>query len=247
MPLYNDLRPESDFEAEDYARVFPKNLSKSAKKRTIKNLLALRQGLTKEISEKKADKNLLVASWNIKEFGHTKQRLPEAYFYIAEVLSRFDLIIVQEVKSTLKDLQILSKILGPDWTYIVNDVTEGTDGNRERSAYIFNKSRVEFAGLAGEIVLWDDLTVGSSLKQLKRTPYITGFTAGWKTFAIVCIHLEPGDSNENVEFRGREVKLLLAALAEKQREKTTFSQTSSSSQATSISTVGRQRTMIPLP
>ena len=38
-----------------------------------------------------SDENLLVASWNIKEFGHLKKRLFEAYFYIAEILSRFDL------------------------------------------------------------------------------------------------------------------------------------------------------------
>lgn len=86
---------------------------------------------------------------------------------------------------------IVLRLLGPDWGYIVNDITGGAAGNSERSAYFFNKKRVQFAGLAGEIVLRDDLTAGSDIKQLKRTPYITGFQAGWKKFAMINLHLHP--------------------------------------------------------
>ena len=224
MPAYNDLRPDVEFEEMDFELAFPGGLSPVVKKRTIEYLLALRKGLDEQVSVKKSDRNLLIASWNIKEFGHTKQRLPEAYYYTAEIMSRFDLIVVQEVKSTLKDLHIVMRILGDDWTFIINDITEGSAGNRERSAYIFNKKRVEFAGLAGEIVLWDDLTSGSTIKQLKRTPYITGFKAGWKTFAIICFHLEPGDDSDDVTFRRTEVELLLAALAEKKAKKRLFTE-----------------------
>jgi hypothetical protein len=52
------------------------------------------------------------ASWNLKEFGHLKNRLPETYFYIAEILNRFDLVAVQEVNSTLTDLDIIMRLLG---------------------------------------------------------------------------------------------------------------------------------------
>ena len=165
MPFYNDLRPKADFNKKDYALIFPK-MKKAEKKRTIKNLLRLKQGLNTDIAPKQADYNLLIASWNIKEFGHTTQRLSESYFYIAEILAHFDLIAIQEVKSYLDDLYIVMRLLGPDWCYNVNDITEGAAGNSERSAYIFNKKRVQFAGLAGEIVLWDDLTAGSDIKQL---------------------------------------------------------------------------------
>ena len=162
-----------------------------------------------------AEENLIIASWNIKEFGHTTQRLPESYFYIAEILSYFDLIAIQEIKSTLEDLHIILRLLGDDWGYLVNDITEGDAGNSERSCYIFNKQRVQLAGLAGEIVLWDKLTKNSTIKQLKRTPYITGFTAGWKTFALLNVHLHPGDGDNNIAIRKEEVSLLLQALAEK--------------------------------
>jgi len=214
MPSYNDLRPDSDYDLRDYALVFP-NMTGSEKLRTIANLLRLKEGMAKEIPPKRAEESLLIATWNIKEFGHTTQRLNEAYFYIAEIISNFDLVAIQEVKSTLKDLDLIMRILGDDWAYIVNDITEGDEGNSERSAYVFNKNRVELSGLAGEIVLWNDLTADSEIKQLKRTPYMTGFRAGWKSFALVNLHLHPGDDAEDIEYRKEEVALFLRALEEK--------------------------------
>ena len=225
MPTYNDLRPDSDFLKEDFELTFPewKDTPKidfrEEKRRTIRSILELRKGLSADVAPRKTEGNLLVASWNIKEFGHTTQRIPEAYFYMAEIIARFDLVAVQEVKSRLRDLQILMKLLGEDWSYIVNDITEGKDGNSERSAYLYNRKRVEFGGLAGEIVLWNDLTEGSEIKQLKRTPYITGFRAAWKTFSLVNIHLQPGSTADNVEYRKEEVRLLLAAIANKIEDK----------------------------
>jgi hypothetical protein len=107
------------------------------------------------------------------------------------------------------------RILGDDWAYLVNDITEGIAGNSERSAYLYNKKRVEMAGLAGEIVLWDSLSEGAALRQLKRTPYMTGFTAGWKQFALINLHLHPGDDPEDFILRRQEVTLLLGALKDK--------------------------------
>lgn len=215
MPNYHDLRPKADYEERGYPLVFPK-MGVTEKKRTIAGLLRLRNGL-REVATKKTDNNLLVASWNIKEFGHTTQRLNEAYFYIAETISAFDLVAIQEIKSTLVDLDILMRLLGDGWAYVINDVTNGRDGNAERGAYLFNRDRVKLAGLAGEITLWDELTKDRKVKQLKRTPYITGFQAGWKSFAMINLHLHPGDSKDDLAHRQAEVKLLLDAFAEKRK------------------------------
>lgn len=214
MPFYNDLRPRSDYEERDFALVFPK-LTDVEKRRTIINLLRLKAELDARIPGRKVDRSLLVASWNIKEFGHTKQRLKEAYFYIAEIIARFDLIAIQEVKSTLKDIDIVMRILGSDWEYLVNDITDGQDGNSERSAYLFNTKRLSLSGLAGEVVLWPEITEGSPIKQLKRTPYMTGFKAGWKSFVMVNLHLHPGDDRDDAEYRREELRLLLLALKHK--------------------------------
>ncbi|NVK41065.1 MAG: endonuclease/exonuclease/phosphatase family protein [Oceanospirillaceae bacterium] len=216
MPFYNDLRPQSDYSKRDFALIFP-DMTDAAKIRTIDGLLRLKTGL-QSIPPRRTEQNLLIASWNIKEFGHTTQRLPEAYFYIAEILACFDLVAIQEVKSTLKDLDIVMRILGGNWDYLVNDITDGTDGNSERSAYLFNNKRVQLSGTVGEIVLWPDITAGSDIKQLKRTPYVTGFRSGWKEFALINLHLHPGDDDDDVSFRKEEITLLLRALEVKANE-----------------------------
>ena len=215
MPWYNDLRHfEGDENRENYSLIFP-SMSVVEKRRCIEKILILRQGLQQEIPEKKTDKNLILGSWNIKEFGHTTQRRPESYFYIAEIINRYDLIAIQEIKSSLYDLNIIMRILGKDWAYLVNDITDGNSGNKERSAYIYNKKSVELAGIAGEITLWDEITTNSSIKQLSRTPYITGFKSGWKKFSLINLHLHPGDDEDDVEKRREEVSLFLKAVESK--------------------------------
>ena len=223
MPWYNDLRPVTDPNKEKYALIFP-DFTNEEKMRTIEKLLDLRKSLEPIRLRKLNDKNLLLASWNIKEFGHLKARQPEAYFYIAEVVSSFDLIAIQELKTGLSDLKILMRILGKHWKFIINDITEGKDGNSERSAYIYDTRRVEFSGLAGEIVIWKDLLEqDEEVQQLKRTPYITGFKTAWKKFALINLHLQPGDSPEEKARRKEEVDLLMKVIDTKVRTKRLWS------------------------
>ena len=217
MPFYNDLRPVADFEKRDFIRVFP-GMTHAEKLRTIDGIIRLRTALDLQIPPRRAEENLLIASWNIKEFGHTSQRLPEAYYYIAEILARFDLVAIQEIKSTRKDLDIVLRILGSDWTYLVNDITGGASGNRERSAYLYNTKRVGLSGLVGELVLWPDLSVGARLAQLARTPYMTGFRGGWKSFVMINLHLSPDKDGNKALDRRAEIDLLLKVLAHKSEE-----------------------------
>ncbi|WP_172300221.1 endonuclease/exonuclease/phosphatase family protein [Pseudoruegeria sp. HB172150] len=222
MPFYNDLRPEADFKERDFERVFP-NMTVEARKRCIDGLLRLKPGLQAAVPSRRTEANLLVASWNIKNFGTSQQRLDEAYFYIAEILATFDLIAIQEVKSKLLQLDQVMRLLGPDWSYLVNDVTEGVAGNDERSAYVYNRNRVQLSGLAGEIALWKELReavpgeADVELEQLARAPFMTGFVTAWKRFAMINLHLEPSDTRDAVRLRSEEVRLLLAALEKKRR------------------------------
>jgi endonuclease/exonuclease/phosphatase family metal-dependent hydrolase len=214
MPWYNDLRPDQDAKKQDFGQIFPA-MDTTEKIRILENLLTLRKALNQDITLKKNDRNLLVASWNIKEFGQMLDRIPESYYYIGEIISKFDLIAVQEIKNRLTDLLIIMRLLGKDWAYLINDITEGTQGNSERFAYIYDQRRVNFSGLAGEIVLWDEITSLTTLQQLKRTPYITGFTAGWKSFAIINVHLNPGNSPSSRQLREREVRALVEVIKTK--------------------------------
>ena len=226
---YNDLRPKERLIPNKYSLIFidengSQEMSEDDKKRTLNNLLSLKQGLLNDVPRKKVDDNILLASWNIKEFGHITKRLPEAYFYIAEIINAFDIVAIQEIKSSLDDLETIMRILGSDWSYIITDITEGSSGNKERFGYIYDTRRVKHSGLSGEIVIPPELFEQSEIKQLKRTPSITGFESGWKKFSIVSLHLHPGEKaasgnqRSDHDIRKEEVELLLKVLSDKKED-----------------------------
>ena len=175
-------------------------------------------------------RNLIIASWNIKQFGELKKRRAEAFFYIAETIARFDLVVIQEVQKDLRDLDRLMRLLGSNWDYVINDSTDGRAGNSESSAFIFNTARVAPTGTVGELVLWSELveehgtlldaaTNTRLLDQIQRTPFFMRLRAGWKRFTLLSLHLQPSDRAEDVTLRREEVRLLLAALTEKSDER----------------------------
>lgn len=152
MPFYDWLRPR-DYDSEQ---------KKADKERVAATLLALRSALADHLygngsnnrntHSQDSTKYLRLATWNIREFGSDEKfgpRLPESLYYIAEILSHFDLVAIQEVREDLRALDRVLRILGPNWTYIATDVT----GNRERMVFLYNTSKVWFRKIAGEVVL----------------------------------------------------------------------------------------------
>ena len=75
MPYYHPLREVRD---------------KKEQLWTIDKLLDLRNQLDMQIPGKTATETLLFATWNIREFENNRRT--ESFYYIAEILSWFDLI-----------------------------------------------------------------------------------------------------------------------------------------------------------
>ena len=197
-------------------------------KRTAKGLLALQEQLEAEIPKKTVDDNLLLATWNIREFDSPAygDRLDESFYYIAEILSRFDLIAIQEVRQDLKALDKVKNILGSYWKYIVTDITEGTAGNKERLAFLYDSRKVVFGGLAGEIVIEPvkkDNKTYEPAKQLARTPFICGFQSGWFKFMLSTVHILYGEDAPNEPNRIKEIEELAKFLAKRAKDKTAWS------------------------
>jgi len=141
-----------------------KPVVRAEKKRVSGNLLRLRSDLRAHLRKDDDDEDALdtseiirLATWNIREFDSNNygNRVPESFHYIAEIISQFDLVALQEVRRDLNALIRLMKILGPDWSYIATDVTEGRKGNKERMAFVFNRRKVWFRKVAGELALAD--------------------------------------------------------------------------------------------
>lgn len=184
--------------------------------RTAANLIDLRAQLD-AIPAKTAYERLLVASWNIKMFGAV-QRNEESYYYIAEILSRFDVIAIQEVRNNLKDLEKVCGLLGPWWKYVVTDVTEGGAGNDERLAFLYDTRKLLFSGLAGELVLEpvkDQQGNPVPVSQFARTPFVVGFKSAWFDFMMSTVHLYWGGEVRAQPVRVDEARQLAQFLADR--------------------------------
>jgi len=186
----------------------------NAKARVIDRLIALRKKLQSDIKKKRSTGSFLLATWNLRDFDSNKfghgPRLDESYLYIAEIISVFDLVALQEINRNLKGLQKLKKLLGTDWDYIATDTTEGSGGNQERMAYLFNTKKINFANIAGEIVL-------PKGEQISRTPFVAAFQAGWFKFFLCTAHIFFGaSSGQKYEKRVREIDTLAAFLKKRQ-------------------------------
>lgn len=172
--------------------------------RIFEELKTLRDSLDFTIPSKALDKNLLIATWNIRAFGDLTEKWkaesgdsPKRDFHalrcIAEIVSRFDVIAIQEAKANLKSLRNMLKVLGPNWGLILSDVTKGAPGNGERLAFVFDTRRIRLSGLACELVVpqekLSEISQDNLDKQFARTPYAVSFCSGNKTFILVTLHV----------------------------------------------------------
>ena len=210
------------------------------RRRTAGRLLELRKDL-KPICERKTDTSLLLATWNIRDFDSNKfkhgPRLPETFFYIAEIISAFDLVAVQEIARDLRALERVMSILGREWDYIATDTSarEG-GGNDERLAFIYNTEKVWFRKVAGEIVLPSGQTIvppeakvkskkGGAKEppppaeglQFARTPFLVAFQSGWFRFSLCTVHIYYGKpSGPELRRRIGEIEALAKFFAARQ-------------------------------
>lgn len=168
--------------------------------------------VSEAVPAKCLDRNLLIGTWNIRAFGDLVdswsgtgtakvKRDLRALASITEIVSRFDVVAIQEVRGNIRALRHMMKDLGPDWGFILTDVTRGSAGNNERLAFVFDLRRVRPSGLACELVLSDEDMgqpgAGDFVRQFARTPYAVSFVASGKTFILVTLHVlwgkVPGD------------------------------------------------------
>ncbi len=175
------------------------------------NLELLSQDLDFKIPSKCLDQNLLIASWNIRAFGNltrkweseksdSPKRDLHSILCIAEIIKRFDIIAIQEVKSSIRALRDTLKVLGDNWSLILTDVNRGDSGNGERMAYLFDTRRVQLSGLACELVVpkeWMQGIGDNALQnQFVRTPYAVSFRSNEHTFILVTLHIKYGKNSK---------------------------------------------------
>ena len=160
-------------------------------------------------------RNLLLATWNIWNFGDVTRRWNaraddspkrdlRCLLHIGEIVSRFDVVAVQEARANLAGIRHLLKLLnrsGDDWGLVLTDENHGPKGNHERMAFVYDRRRVSPSGLAAEVVLDPTqefgVDAGAGQRQFVRTPYAVSFQAGGATFILLTAHIYYGQAERD--------------------------------------------------
>jgi endonuclease/exonuclease/phosphatase family metal-dependent hydrolase len=190
---------------------------------TSRRLLDLRAQLAsappKGVPRRTKKSSLIIGTWNIRDFDNNKfrhgPRRRESLYYIAEILSAFDVCAIQEINEDLTPLKDVIRLMGPGWDFIATDVTVGNSGNRERMAFVFDSRKVRFRNIAGEIVLPKHALLPGE-QQFARTPFLVSFQAGWFKFSLCTVHIyfgEEGKGSDGYQRRVQEIEYLAKEMA----------------------------------
>jgi exonuclease III len=196
----------------------------------INNLQQLREKLKSEIPVRTNRSTLLLCTWNIREFSDSRNRCEEAFWYIGEIISFFDLVAVQEIGNNMSALSRIMSVLGYKYDYIVTD-TPNAEGGNERMAFIFNTGKVKFKNIAGEISLSSKEELEFELPEgFARPPFIVAFQASWFKFYLCNVHIYYGTETTDArtgkkdkDRRRREISALAQKLNKRaQKEDATY-------------------------
>lgn len=155
----------------------------------------------------KRDDRLLLATWNIANFGVQKRREHD-HRLLAEMLGWFDLVAIQEVADDLSGLRAVQEMLPKRYRVLISD----TAGNDERTAFLYDSEKVELLELAGRLSIPVNAMrfiklpgVKQEFRGFDRSPFLAAFQAGSFRFTLASVHLFFGsDDDEDLERRALE-------------------------------------------
>lgn len=185
-------------------------------KREIRALRAHRRART---IPARAKDRLLIASWNLANLG-LQDRTPRDYALLAEIISWFDLVAVQEVVENLRGLRRLMRHLPSQWVAIFTD----RSGNNERLAYLYRADRMKHGELLGEINLLPSEKrrvrvkgVETVFEDFSRAPALCSFQMNNFRFTLGNVHVYFGEAS-GPKFQRRLLEVMALAVYAKQRQ-----------------------------
>lgn len=132
----------------------------------------------------KNNTSVKICSWNIRDFGQSKD--DAEILFIAKTISLFDIVLIQEVVAGPGGAQAIARLndqlnrLGEKWDYTVSDPTYGDSYKTERYAFLWKTSSVAKTGKA-----W--LEQNFKL-EIDREPYYATFQYSGKSFTLANFH-----------------------------------------------------------
>ena len=158
---------------------------------------------------------VLIASWNIANLGVHKRRAQDLRV-IAEILSWFELVAIQEVADNLVDFDQVLAALPDHFAWIFNDRA----GNDERSAYLYDTRRIRLSPKIGEVVVVESDRryvrlpgIDIDFDGFNRNPYMAGFEIENSKLLLANCHLIYGPQSSAASRKDSMEKRQLEAYA----------------------------------
>ena len=142
-----------------------------------------------------AGATIRIASFNIQAFGETKLGKPAVMQVLSDVVRRFDVVAIQEIRSVSQDVmpRFLAMINANGGSYdFVIGPRIGRTSSKEQYAFVYNRATIEL--IPGSVYTVDDPD-----DRLHREPLVAGFTvrgpppAQAFTFTLIDVHTDPDE------------------------------------------------------
>ncbi len=143
-----------------------------------------------------AGATIRIATFNIQMLGESKLAKPKVVHVLAQILRRFDVVAIQEVRAESQD--IIPRLVdhvnadGARYDYVIGPRL-GRSSSKEQYAYVFNQASLE----ADRDAIY---TVEDTDDRLHREPLVAAFRARGPpaerafTFTLVNIHVDPDET-----------------------------------------------------
>lgn len=188
----------------------------------------------------KQNGKLLLGSWNIANLGEQK-RTDKDLSLIGHLMSRFDLIAVQEIKGNFRNFEKIVKMMN-GYDYFMSD----SGGNNERLGFIYDTDKIELGKLFAEVAIPEKdfpvLTVNVPWTYRKekrvevfyrlrytpfdRNPFVGSFKSDNLDFMVANVHLYYGaprnskTTDERAKYARRVLEVHTLSNWAKKRKKT---------------------------
>ncbi len=145
-----------------------------------------------------------VASFNIQVFGDSKSKKQDVMEILAEIMKRFDVIAVQELR-TKNDQQVLGQLVdlvnadGREYSYIAGPRL-GRSSSKEQYVFVYNTRRIVPD-------LQSAYTVHDPQDLMHREPLVVRFRVNSNDsqafqFTLVNIHTDPDETKQELDALG---------------------------------------------
>jgi endonuclease/exonuclease/phosphatase family metal-dependent hydrolase len=139
---------------------------------------------------------LKIAAFNVKVFGRTKLSRPEVVGVLKQIVRRYDIVLIQEVRD-------ISEMTIPQFTAVVNNETSERYGAEvsERLGRTSSKEQYAFLYRTGVVEVVGTYQHNDTGDEFEREPFSVLFRArdGGEEFFLLGIHVKPSDVEGELE------------------------------------------------